>query len=85
VRPAELGLVDRHYRRRKRYPGEIERLNREARTAALLERSGEQIAFESPQIQLSQEMQRAAARELQSALSAMGRIARGAPSVGSII
>ena len=74
---AEPGLIDRYYRRRKDYPEEIERLNQEARTLALLERSGDEIAFESEQIQTSQKIQRAAVEQIKSALPEIARIARG--------
>ena len=73
----EPGLIDRYYRRRKNYPKEIERLNREARTLALLERSGNEIAFESEQIEISQKIQRAAVEQVKSALPAIAKIAHG--------
>ena len=73
----EPGLIDRYYRRRKNYPEEIERLNREARTLALLERSGDEIAFESEQIQMSQKIQRATVEQIKSTIPNLASIARG--------
>ena len=73
----EPGLIDRYYRRRKNYPEEIERLNQEARTLALLERSGDEIACESEQIEMSQKIERAAVEQVKSALPEIAKIARG--------
>jgi hypothetical protein len=75
----EAGLVDRYYRRKKKYPDEIERIDREAQDAAQREMSGEQFAFESRQLIRSREIQHAAADALIEAIPALGAIARREP------
>ena len=76
----EAGLIDRYYRRKKKHPLEIERINREARAAAWWQRSGEELAFEAEQVRRSHEIQRDAMEALERALPELARIARGEPS-----
>jgi hypothetical protein len=77
----EAGLIDRYYRRRKKYPEEVEAVNREARAAAMRKLSGDQMAFEARQIRESWRIQRAAIEMMDQALRALERIVRGEPWV----
>jgi hypothetical protein len=77
----EAGLIDRYYRRKKKYPDEIERIDREARFIAQREVSGEQFAFESRQLIVSREIQHAAVDNLLELLPVLDGIARGEPRV----
>jgi len=47
--PVEPGLIDRYYRRKKRYPDEMAASEREAQAKARQERSIYQLAFEAGQ------------------------------------
>jgi hypothetical protein len=73
----EPGLKDRYYRRKKKSPDEIERINAEARAIAMRERSGDQLAFESRQFLISMELQRMTTAGLREGLPELIRIARG--------
>jgi hypothetical protein len=75
----EPGLVDRYYRRKKKYLEEIDEINVEARHIALQKRSAAQLAFESRQEAFSMELQRAAAAMLEGALPGLADIAEGKP------
>ena len=52
----EAGLIDRYYRRKKRYPDEIRRIDRRARRMAASELAGEQLAADSRAIRYSGEI-----------------------------
>ena len=73
----EPGLKDRYYRRKKKFPDEIERINAEARAIAVRERSGDQLAYESRQFLHSMELQRIATAGLREALPELVCIACG--------
>jgi hypothetical protein len=73
----EAGLIDRYYRRRKRYPEEIAAIDREAKGAAMRELSGDQLAFESRQMRKSRELQMAAIESTKEALEKLERIVNG--------
>jgi hypothetical protein len=77
----ERGLIDRYYRRRKRYPDEIAEIEREALGAAGKERSSEQLAFEARQERLSWEMQENATAIVVETIAELKRIASGEPRV----
>jgi hypothetical protein len=70
----EAGLIDRYYRRKKKHPDEIERIDHEARVIAQREVSGEQLI-------VSREIQHAAVDNLLELLPVLDGIARGEPRV----
>jgi len=47
--PVEPGLIDRYYRRKKKYPDEMAEIEQEAAAKARQERSIHQLAFEARQ------------------------------------
>jgi len=61
--PVEPGLIDRYYRRKKRYPDEMAEIEREAVAKARQERSIHRLAFEARQERASQ-LLREKAREI---------------------
>ena len=75
----EAGLIDRYYRRKKKYPDEMEEIDAEARDIALPKRSAAQLAFEGRHDAFSMELQRAAAAKLEEALPGLADIAEGKP------
>jgi hypothetical protein len=54
----EPGLIDRYYRRKKKYPDEMRKLDRKARRLALEARQSDQFVFDSEQLELSHRLQR---------------------------
>jgi hypothetical protein len=75
----EPGLIDRYYRRNKKYPDEIKAIDAEARAEAQSERLRKRMAFEAQQIEQSMELQRWATEALKSGLPELDRIASGKP------
>ena len=73
----EPGLVDRYYRRKKNYPGEIEEINREAVAVVQKEMSGEQLAMASRQMRESRSIQSSAIEATRDALATLRRIVIG--------
>jgi hypothetical protein len=73
----EAGLIDRHYRRKKAFPGEIKRIDREARRMATAEIAGDKLAADSQAIRFSAVVQREAREGLMKALPHLASIARG--------
>jgi hypothetical protein len=70
-------LIDRYYRRKKAFPDEIKRIDREARTMATAEIAGDKLAADSQAIRYSAEVQRQAREWLMKALPHLASIARG--------
>ena len=66
-----------YYNRREQHPDEIKRLHAEARSIALRERSGHQIAFAARQVNASMEVQREAWAILEDNLPVLERIVSG--------
>ena len=75
----EPGLIDRYYRRKKKFPDEIKAIDAEARAEARWERSRKRTTFEAGQTEQSMEMQRWAAEALKSVLPELRRIVMGKP------
>jgi hypothetical protein len=76
----ESGLIDRYYRRKKKYPEEIEKIDAEARAATAEERSAQLTAFQSWQVMASIQIQKRASDILLTHLiPALERIAKGEP------
>jgi hypothetical protein len=73
----EAGLIDRYYRRKKAFPDEIKRIDREARRMATAEIAGDKLAADSQAIRFSAEMQRQAREWLMAALPHLASIACG--------
>jgi hypothetical protein len=73
----EAGLIDRYYRRKKRFPDEIKRIDREARMMAMSEIAGDKLAADSQAIRFSAEVQREAREWLVKALPHLASIALG--------
>jgi len=73
----EAGLIDRYYRRKKRFPDEIKRIDREARRMAMSEIAGDKLAADSEAIRFSAVVQREAREALMAALPHLASIARG--------
>jgi hypothetical protein len=73
----EPGLVDRYYRRKKKYPNEIERINAAARAIAMTERSSEQFAAESWKLEEWVELERRAIELVMRGLPELIRIIKG--------
>lgn len=73
----EAGLIDRYYRRKKRFPDEIKRIEREARRMAASELAGDKLAADSQAIRFSAVIQREAREGLMEALPHLVSIARG--------
>jgi hypothetical protein len=73
----EPGLIDRYYRRKKRFPEEIKRIDREARRVATAEIAGDKLAADSQAIRYSAEVQRQAREWLMKALPHLASIALG--------
>jgi hypothetical protein len=73
----EAGLIDRYYRRKKRFPDEIKRIDWEARRVATAEIAGDKLAADSQAIRFSAEVQREAREALMAALPHLASIARG--------
>jgi hypothetical protein len=73
----EAGLIDRYYRRKKRFPEEIKRIDRQARRMAMSEIAGDKLAADSQAIRYSAEVQREAREWLMKALPHLASIALG--------
>jgi hypothetical protein len=73
----EAGLIDRYYRRKKAFPDEIKRIDREARRMATAEIAGDKLAADSQAIRYSAEVQREAREWLMKALPHLASIACG--------
>ena len=73
----EAGLIDRYYRRKKAFPDEIKRIDREARRMATAEIAGDKLAADSQAIRFSAVVQRQAREALMAALPHLASIARG--------
>jgi len=73
----QAGLVDRYYRRKKKFPDEIERINRQARREAAEQSAGDRQAADAEAIIFSAELQRRARQALMESLPRLGSIARG--------
>ena len=73
----EPGLIDRYYRRRKAFPEEIKRIDREARRMAASEIAGDKLAADSEAIRFSAVVQREAREALMAALPHLASITRG--------
>jgi hypothetical protein len=73
----EAGLIDRYYRRKKAFPDEIKRIDREARRMATAEIAGDKLAADSQAIRFSAEVQREAREALMKALPHLASIACG--------
>jgi hypothetical protein len=73
----EAGLIDRYYRRKKAFPDEIKRIDREARRMATAEIAGDKLAADSQAIRYSAEVQREAREWLMKALPHLASIALG--------
>jgi hypothetical protein len=73
----EAGLIDRYYRRKKAFPDEIKRIDREARRMATAEIAGDKLAADSQAIRFSAVVQREAREALMAALPHLASIARG--------
>ena len=73
----EPGLIDRYYRRKKRFPDEIKRIDREARRMATSELAGDKLAADSQAIRFSAVIQREAREAPMEALPHLASIARG--------
>ena len=66
-----------YYNRKEQHPDEIKRLHAEAKAIAMRERSGDQIAFEARQFNVSMELQQEAWDIVQGSLERLRRIATG--------
>ena len=75
----EAGLIDRYYRRKKRYPDEMDEIEREAKAIARDERSATRIAFEARQQAESMRAQNEALDATVRALPELLRIVEGKP------
>jgi len=75
--PVEPGLIDRYYRRKKRFPDEMEEIEREAAAKARQERSIHQQAFEARQERASQLLREKARDILLRRLDAIKAIVKG--------
>jgi hypothetical protein len=73
----EAGLIDRYYRRKKAFPDEIKRIDREARRMATAEIAGDKLAADSQAIRYSAEIQREAREWLMKVLPHLASIACG--------
>jgi hypothetical protein len=73
----EAGLIDRYYRRKKAFPDEIKRIDREARRMAMSEIAGDKLAADSQAIRFSAVIQREAREWLMKALPHLASIACG--------
>jgi hypothetical protein len=73
----EAGLIDRYYRRKKAFPDEIKRIDREARRMATAEIAGDKLAADSQAIRFSAVLQREAREWLMAALPHLASIACG--------
>jgi hypothetical protein len=73
----EAGLIDRYYRRKKAFPDEIKRIDREARRMAMSEIAGDRLAADSQAIRFSAEVQRQAREWLMKVLPHLASIACG--------
>jgi hypothetical protein len=73
----EAGLIDRYYRRKKSFPDEIRRIDREARRMATEEIAGDQQAAAARAMRHSHEIQRRAREMLIKALPHIASIALG--------
>jgi hypothetical protein len=75
----EAGLIDRYYRRRKKFPDEIDEINKEAQAEAHKERSFEREGFEARHERASWALKEAARRAVLELVPELERIARGEP------
>jgi hypothetical protein len=73
----EPGLIDRYYRRKKAFPDEIKRIDREARRMATAELAGDKLAADSQALRFSVVIQREAREWLMKALPHLASIALG--------
>ena len=73
----EAGLIDHYYRRKKAYPEEIKRIDRQARRMATAEIAGDKLAADSQAIRFSAVVQREAREWLMKALPHLASIALG--------
>jgi hypothetical protein len=73
----EPGLIDRYYRRKKAFPDEIKRIDREARRMATAEIAGDKLAADSQAIRFSAVVQREARDALMATLPHLVSIALG--------
>ena len=81
----EPGLIDRYYRRKKKYPAEIAEIEREARDEAGRERSFEREGFEAQQERVSWAIEERAGEALLELLPGLLRIALGEPRVVEVV
>lgn len=77
----EPGLLDRYYRRKKKYPDEIERIDAEVRAAVREEQSSEQLAHEMRQWNASVEIQDLVGEGIKKVIDELLGIVEGEPKV----
>ncbi len=66
-----------YYRLKKVHPDEMRLIDHEARQAAILDRDGAQIAYDSEQLELSRQLQKESAEAMLDALPQIAHLAKG--------
>jgi hypothetical protein len=77
----EPGLIDRYYRRKKKHPDEIERIDSEVRATVREERSSEQFAHEAWQWNASVDVQQLVGEHIKEVIDELLSIVRGEAKV----